>query len=578
MKPKPWSVADFERFRIHLTLFVKSEVIPLIEDDLCRRILLDAPVKCGKKDIVEYIAMRDSVHSPTREHVFVSAWHRTADEEQREELKQHNMTVFSITSPANVAKFNKWLEEKLAEGKAIVVHLDECDHGSGSKQTLHKIWTNIRDCKNITTILYSATPEEVLFTEVDSDEEYEVAKKEMMEGEHVTYIPPEGYCGAERFLREGLVQEAVPFFVKGERYTLSSQGKEIIQNMVRDMETDPSRNILILRLSGSFTRENEKNKMMDHFLNHIDDFPELKDCLIVADKSDRKSVTNKRVRFDKIEWSNPLYWDEKTTNRVLIYVIDQTCSRSTELKCHPRIYAMHDFRNRISYNTVAQAQLRVTHYISTHGYPCFQRIRVYGSVPTFTLAAGLIDYKEYLTYEWKKKKIDSRTSPVEKYKVMDTTGHLHPSCGEEGMDERDADRLLQEHGCFAERSISSRIDGTVREVRVYEGEWIQVSPESWDEVSGKLPNKKSPFTPLALTKKEGNRWRGQHRGWKHLEYKEGDLYERIDGELKKIDKGSTGGTRLKICYQDDVLGVFLAHCTGTKVIDTLRTSEKSMYT
>jgi hypothetical protein len=276
---------------------------------------------------------------------------------------------------------------------------------------------------------------------------------------------------------------------------------------------------------------------MDHFLNHKDDFQELKGFLFVADKSDTTNIKAKRITLEKIPWSDEDYWTGKATGIPMIYVIDQTCSRSTELKCHHRIYATHDFRNTIQYNTVAQAQLRVTHYIST--YTCFQRIRVYGSVPTFTLAAGLIDYKEYLTYEWKKKKIDSRTSPVEKYKVMDTTGHLHPSCGEEGMDERDADRLLQEHGCFAERSISSRIDGTVREVRVYEGEWIQVSPESWDEVSGKLPNKKSPFTPLALTKKEGNRWRGQHRGWKHLEYKEGDLYERTDGELKKIDKGST---------------------------------------
>ena len=101
--------------------------------------------------------MRDFVHNPKRVHAFVSAWHRTADEEQRDELKEHNLTVFSITSQANVDKFNKWLDGALAEGKEIVIHMDECDHGSGSNQTLSKIWYKIRMSDRITTIMYSAT-------------------------------------------------------------------------------------------------------------------------------------------------------------------------------------------------------------------------------------------------------------------------------------------------------------------------------------------------------------------------------------------------------------------------------------
>jgi len=560
-KPKPWSVADFERIRLHLTLFVRSEVIPLIEDAVCRRILIDAPVKCGKKDMVEYIAMRDFVHNPKRVHAFVSAWHRTADEDQRDELKEHNLTVFSIINKVNVDKFNQWLETSLAEGKELVIHMDECDHGSGSNQILSKIWSNIRMSERITTILYSATPEEVLYSKEIDD-----IHSDFREGEYVVYRPPEEYCGAERFLREGLVHEAMPFFEEGDRYSLSDQGKEIIANLYRHMETDPSRNILVLRLSGSLSKN---KKWMVYFLNHIDDFLELKDWLIVADKSDTTNIKHNRISLEKIQWSDEKYWRRQATGIPMIYVIDQTCSRSTELKCHHRIYAMHDFRSTIQYNTVAQAQQRVIHYIGDR-YSCFQPIHVYGSVKTFKLSAGLITIDTYLTYELKKKKITS----VEKYKILYSDRRLHPSCSEEGMDERDADRILQEHGCFAEISISTRIEGSVREVRVYEGEWIPMKPEEWDTKwpiysdKYKLTKKRDPFK-AAEDHKIGNKWRGQHRGWKELDYSEGQLYEIISGERKRIDIGSTGGHRIKICYKNDEVGIFVVRCTGTKLIDDI---------
>ena len=594
-KPKPWSVADFELFRLHLTLFARSEVLPLLEDTICRRILIDAAVKCGKKDIVEYIAMRDLAYNPTRVHTFVSAWHRTADEDQRDELRLHNLEVFSIINQTNVDKCIKWLDERTAEGKEIVIHMDECDHGSGSKQILSKLWFKIRGSENITTILYSATPEEVLFSEEfvlsnkenregeDITDEFVLLNKEIREGEHVTYIPPEGYCGSERFLREGLVHEAIPFFEKGARYSLSPQGKEIIYNMKRNMETDPTRNILLLRLSGSFIdkKETKNNKMMDHFLNNIDDYPELKDCLIVAEKSDTTNIKNKRISLEKIPWSDKDYWRRQAPGILIIYVIDQTCSRSTELKCHHRIYAMHDFRNRIQFNTVSQAQERVNHYEDTYGG--FQPIHIYGNIRTFKLSSGQIDCPTYLTYDLKKKKIDVRTSPVEKYKVIYTSDNsLHPSCSEEGVDERVADRILQEHGCFAEISISSRIDGSVREVRTYDRDWFRTTPETWVTdwrayaEQHDMTIKRSPFLAAEHHREEG-RWRGQHRGWRHLDYIEGQLYEVVDGERKRIDIGSTGGDRIKLCYHNGEVGVLVVRCTGVKQSNTIHTV-KSMYT
>ena len=58
---KPWSVAVFQHLRPHMTNFVDNRIIPLLEDTECRRIVVRAPVKSGKREMVEYIAMRDYV-------------------------------------------------------------------------------------------------------------------------------------------------------------------------------------------------------------------------------------------------------------------------------------------------------------------------------------------------------------------------------------------------------------------------------------------------------------------------------------------------------------------------------------
>jgi hypothetical protein len=89
-----WSVATFESERTHLTNFVREKVLIWQDNQECRRMLIRAPVKSGKREIVEYIAVRDISPHPQRIHVFISAWHRSADEKQRGELNIHNVRVF----------------------------------------------------------------------------------------------------------------------------------------------------------------------------------------------------------------------------------------------------------------------------------------------------------------------------------------------------------------------------------------------------------------------------------------------------------------------------------------------------
>lgn len=598
MPAKPWPVAVFEEQRKHLTAFVRENIVPLLEDPECRRIVLRAPVKCGKREMVEYITMRDSVTNSSRVHAFLSAWHRTADEDQRDELGAHNMRVFSLRSQKTVDDCLKWVREQLRRvpRKSVVLHLDECDHGSGSKQLLSKVWSVVRNNDRITNVLYSATPEEVLFSGEVDDEEYQAMMGEMIgEGHRVSYTPPAGYCGPERFLSAGLVHEALPFFYKtADGFCLSAQGKDIMRDLRTAMALDASRNIVVLRLSyselGGKQADIKKNKSIYQFLGNLAAFPELADCLVVVDKGDDMGIKNAQISTEKIQWSAPNYWRRQAAGVPILIVIDQTSSRSTEWACHNRVFATHDFRNVVQYSTISQAQERVNHYEQRYGG--FQPIRVYGHKKSFVLSSGRTDYASYLTYEWEKKKIDVRTSPDPMYRVRKTVGHaLHESCPEAGMTEAAADALLQQLGCYADMSLSARVAGSVRTVRTYVGTWRAVTKETWDAfwptfrddpANGLVPAEgtrdatRNPFVAAEAHRIDGV-WQGQHRGWKVLDCVGDELYQRIAGAApKKLDLGSTGGNRIKVCYKDGVLGVFIARCTGTRQENTLR-AYKSMY-
>jgi hypothetical protein len=587
--PKPWPVATFELHRPHLTNFVRTDILPLLEDEQCRRIILRAPVKCGKREMVEYIAMRDTIGEATRVHAFLSAWHRAADEDQRIELGKQNMKVFSITTQKKVTECMTWIGAQLARGKKVVLHLDECDHGSGAAQMLSKVWSQVRDNDSITNILYSATPQEVLFSGEVDDEEHREMMEQMIEGYNVEYTPPAGYCGPARFLDAGLVREAIPFFYKnGTAYELSPQGKEIVTNLRLSIATTPSRNIIVLRLSyadlGGKATDRKKNKSIHQFLANLASFPELAGFSVIVDKGEG-SIRYAGVRSHKIEWSSRSYWEDLATGKPMLFVIDQTSSRSTEWACHDRIFATHDFRNIVQYSTISQAQERVNHYEQRYGG--FQSIFVYGHTKTFQLSAGRIDYATYLKDEWKKRKIDVRRSPEEMYEVKGSRG-LHPECPEAGLSIIAADRLLQKLGCYADVSVSARVAGKDREVRTYAATWRRVTKDTWDiawptirdelnltPAEGTRDTTRNPFV-AAEAHKQGDVWLGQHRGWKVLEFTDGKLFHKTPTGLVAIDLGSTGGNRTKVCYSGGILGVAIVRCTGVRRLNTLH-AFNSMY-
>jgi hypothetical protein len=474
--PKPWTVAQFESYRPHMTTWVVSVLGPLLDDPHCRRVVVRAPVKSGKREIVEYMAKRDESHTSPRSHAFLSAWHRAADKDQRKELAEHNMKVFSINKKTAADDCLKWIRAQIQLGKTVVIHLDECDHGSGDKQILGKVYKQVRELPQVFTILYSATPQEVLFSnDVKSTEEDEMLD-DMLYGTHVEYTPPAGYCGPARFLDEGLVVEAKPFFTLKPVPALTEQGREIIAGLKASTASGSRRNIVALRLTTS-SGPGKSGKEIYQFLQNASRIPELQGVKIIVDKGDCDLATAL-----KIEWSDPSFWELMAGDRPLLVVMDQTSSRSTEWACHYRMYATHDYRTALQYAILSQAQERVNHYDIKYAGG-FQPIKVYGHKKTFELSAGRISYEQYFACEWNMRKVDirraTRDNLGEVYEIKNEAGVLHP-VHNLPLPKTRAEEVLRDLGCFGDVSLSSRVEGKVRTLPVYDSRWFQCTVATWD--------------------------------------------------------------------------------------------------
>ncbi len=597
-RPKPWSVANFEHERAHMTDWARKQLAPIIEDPTIRRGLIHAPVKCGKREMVEYMAVRDRVTPVVRAHAFISAFHRTADNSQREELKEHNLTVFSITRDDAVGEFLHWnIDQKLA-GRQRVIHLDECDYGSGSRQKMRHVWDEIRDDPTCTVLMYSATPAEVLFSEEisqEADTDTSLVSTLVHEGVMRKYIPPAGYCGPARFLAEGLVFKAEPFIeraAEGGPFVLGAQGAQILAEMRAAHATTPSRNLLFVRLSYEELATGPRGKQKKafyQFLQNINNIPQLMadDVIIHVDKDsfpidDIPTALQDQINCRTVQWSNRKFWvGGFTTEHLHVIIMDQTSTRSTEWKCHDRTYAYHDYRNTVSFSTVSQAQERVNHYEQAYGG--FQPIKVYGHKRSFELSAGLITFQQYLKYDWMKKKVDVRTagSQTPMFRIRATEGTAtHPDYPAP-LTEREANAALEKLDCLAMISLAARVRGSTYQVPVYTTEFHPVADDSdtsfsafkaahlhsrpeWATLRFDNPFNESQKAP-------DGRYMGYLRGWTVFNYEEDITTDPGWG----IGQGTR--PRLTICYSNGTLGISIRYFTGTYRTENTLTAFRSMY-
>jgi|AntAceMinimDraft_13_1070369.scaffolds.fasta_scaffold17282_1 hypothetical protein len=566
-----WSVADFEFHRPHLTHFVCENVIKWQDNQECRRMLIHAPVKSGKREMVEYIAVRDISRHPRRKHVFISAWHRTADEEQRNELSLHNIKVYSITSDIKVDDCRRWIQEQICNGIQITIHIDECDFGSGSRQKLGKLYKNFRENLVCFFILYSATPEEVLFSgEIDDDDElYDELLQETRHGVCVNYDPPPGYCGPKKFLSEGLVEEAMPFFKKNnDGIQLSVQGDQIIQSFRNAIKDDPARNILVIRLSSSDGKRKE-DKHIYQFLRGVDGCSQLDGIIIIAAKEDLKG-DYVRVNSKRIEWSTPDFWTLMTNSEPIIIVIDQTASRSTEFVCHKRIFAYHEYRNQVTYTVSDQALGRMNHYSPKYGE--FQRIHIYGHVKTLQLSAGQISYSQYINHEWCKKKINNE----DLYHIKNTIdGMTHPD-HMAAISSESSDDVLSQLGCLVKVKVSDRVRGRIKNVAEFGCDFIQCDEKSFQQnIELKLKElniQQCTQNPFIKARIVNGQIQGYLREWAVFTF-ETVCINRAWGMT-----GPKNTVRTTVCYKSKELGVAIRWKTGKITEDNTLTTYRSMYT
>ena len=594
--PKPWSIDTFEKFRPELCSFLREKIVIHINDFEIKRILIRAPVKSGKREMVEYLAQRDTISkSKKRHHIFASAFHRTADETQRDEMKKFNIDVHSITDPIKTQKCINEIQKKISNGNDIVIHIDEADFGTGHTQRLSELYSFIKDNDKITTILYTATPEEALYS--DEFKSTPSLQEFVKESESVEYNPPSVFCGPNKFLDEGLIEDATPFFtILDGRATLTDQGKEIVQQLKENAtDTTSKRNIGLLRLSYSNAdgKVKKENKAIYQFIKNCRTIPELDEVIICFDKSEKempKSGSKQRMVLDgKIQWSNPDYWILKTTTRPIIVVADQTCSRSTELACHDRLCFQHDYRKSVVFTTTSQAQERVNHY-STKYPGGFQPIKIYGHKKTFELSARRITYDAYMKKnEWMKKKVDRRHGlSDELYEIKTTTQPYicHPEYrGRYTLDE--ANRILQDIGCSTNTTISSRVNGGVTEKKTFKTNFCECNKDNFNErfrdKLRELNITSKNHNPFNLSEKQGKTPEGKYKGcWRSSgkrEWRVLDYHRDIESSHDKQAGGGIGesGCRIVICYQNESLGVAIIYDSGeTETVNTLET-HNSMY-
>ena len=612
---KPWSVSQFETFRPELTKFIKEKVSPLIEDDDGpQRMLIKGHVKVGKREMVEYIAKRDHIAHPVRVHAFVSAFHRKADDEQRTELAQHNLEVFSLSTRTSTDPITRWIKQKVDNHLTVVIHFDEADYGSADRQRLNGIWSGIKDHPQIRAIFYSATPEELMWsdtiTQDDSDENFIAGIYE--QGVMLHYTPPAGYCGAGRFLNEKLVTNARRFFKETTEgpFELSSQGREIIAAAKHELEASmdrkadarvamrkaraagdqaeverqsaivkaPTRNIISLRLSydsssGEDGSQKIKRKAIYRMLEHIDDFPELEDVNVIVDKSEFPEgapPAPARVELTQIMWSKPAYWNSLTSDKIVIVVMDQTSARSTEWAFHDRLFTEHEYRPSITFSVAAQAQLRVAHFDTRYGG--FQPIRVYGHLKTWEFADERITVEEYLNNPWKRKKIAGSDT----YKIVNSTGVLHPRY-RAGMTATESTIALEELGCDVDVKLSARIRGKVRRCPKVLHDFEPCNADGFQDAVSRLKARIPSITGAAFStpfkdarRAPDGRYMSPFRGvWDVREY---HFFRNRWGF-----SADHMGPRLGVCYRGDVCGIAVRYTTGEfEDVDTLETY-RSMY-
>ena len=370
----PKTIDYFKQQRPELYNYVLNDVIP--ENKKFK--LVPAPVKSGKRGMVEVHSLLDKESS----HIFLTALHRTADENQRNELASYGIKVFSINNTKKKNECIKYIDDQLARGKEIKPHLDELDFGCGDKQLLNYIYSAYKNNPHVTFILYSATIEVAKkeFLVVNNIEEFHECKP---------FNPPPTYFGIKKFLDKKKFFQATPFVsynCDDESIKITTQGENLIKKLKENKNnTNNKRHIAVLRLAGNFKTNDKKS------ISQFDTMKENSDYI-----EEKYGIRLKFVgsNDNSVEWDNLKTWGDYNPAIPYIFVINQVAGRSTEWKCQPYLVWYHTMRtDDTPTSTIIQDQERPVYY--TINYTDDIDIEIYGDVPSAQYSAGIITLEQY---------------------------------------------------------------------------------------------------------------------------------------------------------------------------------------
>ena len=254
--------------------------------------IISAPVKVGKRSFV----IISKLLEPQYEHIFLSALHRKADLKQRDEYKEHGITVFS--SPKEITnECSKFIDKSIKD--KIIIHLDELDFGCGDKQNISKIVKKYYSNPKVELILYSATSEvaEIEFLSPNKIEDFITLPK---------FKPSSLYYGIKNYIKDGLMFEAKEFFnynFDNEILSISEQGVDLINQLM----VNKNKNIGIIRLSGN-VKDDSGNSVsrFDIFKENKDEIQEVlnsvqEDATKFYEKGNKAAGTRVRKAMQQIK-------------------------------------------------------------------------------------------------------------------------------------------------------------------------------------------------------------------------------------------------------------------------------------
>lgn len=427
----PYTLAHFETKSKEVVDFIRTLRAEI--DAGKRHILVKAPVKSGKRIMVEVIAILFGV--PVR---YITSLNRKDVKSQQTELESYGVKTHIMEKKEKIDPAIGDIRDYATRNGRVICCFDECDYGSGDKQVLAPLFQEFLDDNRVVKVYFSATAHETAYSELGNRPEGDYTV--------LVYTPPKTYRGAEWFLEQGLVFDALPFFEKDGGYlSVSPHGIRAICDSVT-----PERHIGIVRVA-------ERGLLMSDFKNDVQR-KALEEQLAAATPNGKGweiVPIDEKVPFD---WENPRirasYVNHPEMGNVL-FIVKQTCGRGTDLKgWHPRLAFWHDARGapKTNLNTTIQAFLRPSHYSSTPGYnPEGECIRLYVDRRVVRVAVD-DDIDAYLKAGGKAP-ARTRVRPRQKWALSDETFGTVAEARAWGETKQSsvAERVLGEDGCYPYR-------------------------------------------------------------------------------------------------------------------------------